>query len=97
MTHVSRDVRSERRAFEKKKFEGHRPRPPKVKRWSHQDDLDALVGKTVKLHLHDQGIGETYTGVLLAADQFALKIQIEGQDFPVVVYKSALSDFRQVG
>jgi hypothetical protein len=81
---------AKKRENEKAKFADRKPKP---KRWSHQSDLDALIGKTIYIRFID---GEAYTGKLLGADQFTLKMRIPNADFPVVIYKSSLTDFRQV-
>jgi hypothetical protein len=80
---------AKKRSSEKAKFTNMKP---KIKRWSHQDDLQDLVGKTIYVRFID---GEAYEGVLLNADQYVLKIQLPGVQFPVVVYKSSLTDYRQ--
>lgn len=81
--------------FERRSNSGPRQtlRAPKPKRWSHQDDLDALIGKRVVVVAIEGGHS---FGVLLAADQFTLKLDLEGQSLVTshyVVFKSALSSF----
>lgn len=48
---------------------------PKPKRWSHQHDLDASLGKRITLLV--QG-GRPIEGTLIAADQYTLKIESNG-------------------
>jgi small nuclear ribonucleoprotein (snRNP)-like protein len=80
-----------RRDREKQKMGGLRPRKPKEKRWSHQDDLEALKGKGIILNLND---GSSYTGILIDADQFTLKIQVENVSSAITVFKSVMTDYR---
>lgn len=75
------------RANEKRKMLSAAPKP---KRWSHQDDLDALKGKKLIIGVLDEGPKE---GVLLEADQFTLKLKAVGAVSAVVYYKSALTYF----
>jgi hypothetical protein len=85
----TRDANSRRRDQEKKKFGRFNPnRPAKPKRWSHQDDLTALIGKTIVCGRSD---GMSLEGVLVEADQFTLKIQTPEFALPVLVFKSALT------
>ncbi|MCP1540036.1 hypothetical protein [Methylorubrum extorquens] len=54
------------------------PRSPnRPKAWNHQDELKAHYGKGIALLLPD---GATKTGVLVAADQFAVKVELPGSD-----------------
>jgi len=65
----------------------------KPKRWTHQDDLMAAIGKHIKLTTL---AGANIDGELLAADQFSIKVLPTGMpdlSFAVVVYKSALTSF----
>lgn len=78
----------QRRENERAKFA-----PKKPKRWNHQDDLEALVGRRVTLVLShsDRSWDGLLRGTLLAADPFTLKVKQHGSDRPVTVFKSALS------
>lgn len=66
---------------------------PKPKKWNHQDELEALVDKTILVRVAPF---ETIKGVLVAADQYSLKIQVEGEDFARIVYKSTLIDIQRL-
>ena len=61
-------------------------RPIKSKRWSHQDELDALKGKVVLVYPLDGG---TYEGTLVEADQFAIKVLTPNHGVGIV-WKHAL-------
>jgi hypothetical protein len=43
------------------------------KAWNHQDELKSLIGKPIALLLPD---GAVKTGILLGADQFAIKVEL---------------------
>ena len=84
--------------FERRSNSGPRQtlRAPKPKRWSHQDDLDALVGKRIGIITTGEG---HEIGRLVAADQFALKLAIEGQSSltsPTIVFKHAIRCFAEL-
>lgn len=65
----------------------------KPRRWSHQDDLDAAVGKVVAV---ESTYGATaVAGLLLASDQFTLKIQVKDKS-PLVIFKHAIACFTVV-
>jgi sRNA-binding regulator protein Hfq len=64
-------------------------RLPRPKRWSHQDELDALKGKAIRIVYTN---GDETKAVLIEADQFALKVQIEGEK-PSVVFKHSIAEF----
>lgn len=80
-----------RRQNQKSKMKGFDPRRQKPKPWSHQQELADLVGKQIVVTRTD---GQVITGKLLAADQFSLKIERPAPVSFVVVYKSALTDFK---
>lgn len=68
---------------------------PKPKRWSHQDELTAAVGKKVRLVSNNM----VETGELVAADQFTIKVKYDngtGDLRFVVVFKSALTSFEVI-
>lgn len=70
-----------------------RPRKPllsKPKQWSHQDDLRALKGKRVALTLVN---GNIFSGVLLEADQFTIKLLADDTKSVVTYYKHILASF----
>lgn len=52
-------------------------KPQKEKRWSHQEELNSLVGKRVKIIRHAQ---TTLFAILLESDQFTLKVKILAGD-----------------
>ena len=70
--------------------------PPKQKRWSHQDQLSALVGKNVTISLLDVG---DLTGKLLNADQFTIQLELKNARdnslFARTFFKSALTYFNE--
>lgn len=68
---------------------------PKPRRWSHQDELQALVGKQVNLTYTAGSNFFTREGLLVAADQFTLKIRDERGD-ERVYFKSAMINFARV-
>lgn len=55
------------------KFQHKQPKPAKPKRWSHQDYLDASLGKQVEIAVTNVG---TMKGVLINADQFTLRVLV---------------------
>ena len=64
----------------------------KPKPWSHQQDLAALRGKKIRFQME---LGE-YEGVLVEADQFAIKVRIDGaavEDREEVFFKHAIFSF----
>ncbi len=72
---------------------GHKP---KVKRWSHQDELDALKGRMVALLFEDEGEAEV---TLIEADQFAIKVSAiddDGQQSTLIYFKHTIAGFRAV-
>lgn len=82
MNGYSRD----RRAQERKKFEGFK-KPRGEKKWSHQRELESLIGKKLYVHARE---GILLYGVLTAADQFTLQITFD-DDSSVTLYKSSLT------
>jgi hypothetical protein len=65
-------------------------KPPRA--WSHQDDLKANVGKTMRLMFVDEVVIQ---GTLVTADQFTLKIA--RSDKSVVTYfKSGMISFEVI-
>lgn len=64
--------------------------PKKPKRWSHQDDLDALKGQKLRVEFANGG---SFEGKLLDADQFTLKMNVSSQAGVVVIFKSTLTYF----
>lgn len=78
--------------------DGYRPKnqtitfkPTKPKTWSHQDDLQAAIGKKIRIKLI--GEGNPIEGTLVAADQFSLKLSQHDSAFFSVYYKSSLTSF----
>jgi hypothetical protein len=67
---------------------------PKQKRWSHQDDLEGLVGKNITVSILDIG---HVNGTLMAADQFTLKLKIQNADKVLfrTFFKSALTYYNE--
>lgn len=61
--------------------------PHKPKRWSHQDDLQEMVGKQIKINV----LGASRIGILLAADAFTLKLDGGGQSAMTYFKHSLLS------
>lgn len=61
--------------------------------WSHQNELSALIGKTIRILTGTQ----TIEGMLLAADQFSVKVtrKSDPNNF-VVVFKSSMTYFCEV-
>jgi hypothetical protein len=69
--------------------ENSRDRKPfRPKPWSHQQDLTAAKGKRVEIDFAET-VG--FTGVLLEADQFSLKVEVSNPDG---TYKSVLTVFK---
>lgn len=64
-------------------------RPMKPKPWSHQDELLAMRGKRVRLSFRDVGAIVVMDGLLLEADQFALKMLLDDQS-TLIVWKHDL-------
>lgn len=60
----------------------HSTRPKKPKAWSHQDDLKALVGKQVRLIVANRE--HAVIGKLVQADQFTLKVAVEGMRYKTI-------------
>ncbi|MBA8881755.1 hypothetical protein [Phyllobacterium myrsinacearum] len=52
------------------------PGKSKEKRWSHQDDLDRLVGKEISVAIILSGVEKYVKGTLLAADQYFIKLSL---------------------
>jgi len=67
-------------------------RPIKVrpKKWSHQHDLDALVGKKIRIQFRN---GDVETGELVAADQYALKLACSDQS-AMTYFKSDMRGYK---
>lgn len=63
-------------------------KPKLPKRWQHQDELDAHVGKDIKIVFRDE---TTASGILLAADQFTIKIDCRSG--PVTYFKHDMSSY----
>lgn len=77
------------RDSEKRKFSGFRNnKPPKVKRWSHQDDLEAAIGKQIGVTMT---CGLSFTGELVAADQFTIKLRLVDHIGTSTLFKSAFA------
>lgn len=84
---------AQRRQNEKKKLGGFNPnREKKPRAWSHQDELQALRGKTIIYCVLDEGI---QSGTLLEADQFTIKVKKQGFKSSIVVFKSSLTYFSE--
>lgn len=66
---------------------------PKLKSWTHQDDLKALKGKEVTLVALDR---TEIFGLLLEADQFTIKILETASQSVVTYFKHTLASFRAV-
>lgn len=66
-------------------------RDHKPKGWSHQDELNALIGKQVVIADQDGG-GYLQKGALLAADQFSLKVEL-GCGTVKIFFKSGIGSF----
>lgn len=64
---------------------------PRVKKWSHQDDLEALVGKQILLT--DRNGDESKPILLLAADQFSIKVE-DSKKTALVILKHGIVAFR---
>lgn len=62
------------------------------KRWSHQDELEALKGKRLRITTAD---GHFFFGTLVEADQFTIKVDRTDGLKPVVVFKSGLTSFQE--
>lgn len=63
------------------------------KRWSHQDDLAAMKGKTVLVQSCN---GHDELGTLLEADQFTIKIQRLGnENAAVILFKSEIRSIEE--
>lgn len=71
-----------------------RMKPLPQKRWSHQDELTALKGKPVLLSLARSVAGHRagQRVVVLEADQFALKVQLD-DGRALVVFKHDIDGF----
>lgn len=63
-------------------------RPKKPKKWSHQDELEANIGKEFKFANKEGGLMK---GKLIAADAFTLKIQFD--DETLIVFKHAIGAY----
>jgi hypothetical protein len=63
-------------------------------RWSHQNELDTLRGRNVVLSV----AGGSVTGMLVEADQFAIKISGEflhtGKQSTMTYFKHSIESFR---
>jgi hypothetical protein len=73
---------------------------PKPKRWSHQSELDLNIGKEITLSFINRD-GDI-TGVLIAADQFTIKIQQKynvdkNSTQTTVFFKQAIENFEVKG
>lgn len=79
----SQDHSTNRRVAGKLQLKG---RPAKVRRWNHQEELEALKGKQITLKLDS---GDFAEGVLVAADQFSIQIK-SARNRLFTYYKSAL-------
>lgn len=67
-------------------------RKNKAKRWSHQDELNTLKGRNVQI----LAFGTWNEGLLVEADQFALKIQLTGRQSTVTYFKHAIDAYAVV-
>jgi riboflavin biosynthesis pyrimidine reductase len=69
-------------------------KPFKPKAWSHQRKLENLKGRQIDIVFI--GGGDALTGTLLDADQFALELEIAGEDRKSVltVFKHEIRFFR---
>lgn len=79
------------RAPNVKSFPVEQRKPFKVrkpKKWSHQDDLEAAIGKRVRV---GSGAGNLAEATLLAADAFTLKLQFE--DGLLTVFKHSITAY----
>lgn len=64
-----------------------RPVNVKPKAWNHQDELKELVGKEINIGWFD---GATGKAILLAADQFTLKVRTAEEEHPLIIFKHAV-------
>jgi len=78
--------------------DGYRPKnqtitfkASKPKTWSHQDDLQAAIGKKIRIKTLDES--DPIEGTLVAADQFSLKLSRNDSAYFSVYYKSSLTYF----
>ena len=65
---------------------------PKVKKWSHQDELESLKGKTIKLGFLQTGGKQEF--LLVEADQFTVKVTHEGETY--VFFKHNLTGYQVI-
>jgi hypothetical protein len=70
---------------------GRGPSKPKIKRWSHQDELEALRGRKIMIFDGERHVAYT----LLEADQFALKVEAVDKQV-VILWKHALKSVRAI-
>lgn len=66
-------------------------KPKKPKRWSHQDDLDGAIGRTLRVQ---NKIGQLADAKLIAADQFTLKLEFD--DGTLTIFKHALNGYQVI-
>lgn len=71
-------------------------KPKKPPRWSHQNDLDALKGKNIKLWLSTLSNGGV-VGTLIEADQFTVKIRsLTGTGQETIYFKSSIMTINRI-
>lgn len=86
-------------------FKSKRPQPQKQKpkRWSHQDALDASIGKQIEIGITGLGV---LKGVLLSADQWSIRLLLthmadtelpEKSRVDMTYFKHAISCFQIPG
>jgi hypothetical protein len=67
--------------------------PKKAKRWSHQDELEALKGQEVSLFFaHRVDDMDYVTGMLVNADQYTIQLALGSQSL-VTYFKSDLRSY----
>jgi hypothetical protein len=86
MVSTTSPLRAPRSNFKRESAGDRRQFKPKP--WSHQGDLTAAKGKRVEIFFNPD---DALAGILLEADQFALKLEVVNSDG---TYKSVLTVFK---